>query len=220
MTLGVAPLSTLPLSTQADAAGAVSATLAIDTGTYAITTVDATFIVSQVLAVDSGSYVVTFNDATFAAVGVVPATQPGPADDRPARRRRDRQISEAYWAQRQREALEEQERKRLEALAEAEAALEDAENAKKADAKRKAVRRVFDALKRAATTDKARSDAQVAEAAALEAIRKRETEAQRAVYLEALDALNAEIEAIGVQITKLYARRRQEEEFLLRMWAA
>ena len=158
-------------------------------------------------------------DAT-ATGGTATAQQIGPADDRPARRRRDRQISEAYWAQRQREALEEQERERLEALAEAERALERAEDAKRVDAKRKAVRAVFAALRRAAVTEKARDDAQASEQAALAAIAGRQTEQQRAVYLAALDQLNVEIEAIGAEITRLYARRRQEEEFLLRMWAS
>ena len=195
--------------------------MTVDLGTYAITGNAVELVPAIVMAVDTGAYVVSGKDPDLEAVNFTAAqAQPGPADDRPARRRRDRQISEAYWAQRQREALEDQERKRLEALAEAEAALEDAENAKKADAKRKAVRRVFDALKRAAVTENARDDAQAAEQSALAAIAGRQTEQQRAVYLAALDQLNVEIEAIGAEISRLYARRRQDEEFLLRMWAS
>lgn len=163
-----------------------------------------------------GSFALTGAELDALATGV----RPGPADDRPARRRRDQQIREAYWAQRQREANEEAERKRLDALAEAERALERAEDAKRADAKRKAVRDVFAALRRAAVTEQAREDAQKAEQAALAAIAGRQTEQQRAIYMAALDQLNTEIEAIGAEITRLYRRRREEEEFLIRLWAA
>ena len=192
----------------------------LDPASFAFTPADLSVSTRRVITLSPVSFAYTPSALDVAATATGTARQPGPADDRPARRRRDRQISEAYWAQRQRESLEEQERERLEALAEAERALERAEDAKKVDAKRKAVRAVFAALRRAAVTEKARDDAQASEQAALAAIAGRQTEQQRAVYLAALDQLNVEIEAIGAEITRLYARRRQEEEFLLRMWAS
>lgn len=161
-------------------------------------------------------------DATATGGTIAPAAaQVGPADDRTARRkRRDREVLEAYWAARQREALEEEERKRLKALEEAQAALEQAEDAKQSKARRAAVRKVFEALNRAALTDSARQEARDAEQAALDALTARQTKAQREAYLEALDRLNEEIEAIGAQVARMYARRREEEEFLLKLWAA
>jgi len=150
---------------------------------------------------------------------VAPA-QIGPADDRTARRRRDRQAAEAYWAARQREANEEAERKRLAALEEAEEALREAERAKKADAKRAAVRKVFAALNRAAVSDRSKADALAAEQAALDAVKAKANADEREAYLAALDQMNAEIEAIGAEIARLYARRRQEEQFLLQRWFA
>jgi len=157
----------------------------------------------------------------FQIDAVAGALQIGPADDRGSRRkRRDREVLEAYWSARQREALEEEERKRLKALEEAQAALEQAEDAKQGKARRAAVRKVFEALNRAALTDSAKQEARDAEQAALDALTARQTKAQREAYLEALDRLNEEIEAIGAQVARMYARRREEEEFLLKLWAA
>lgn len=147
--------------------------------------------------------------------------RPSAADYRASRRkRRDRETLEAYYAALQRKAHEDAEREKLEALAEAERALEEAETAKKAEAKRAAVRKVFAALNRAAITDKAKAGAREAEQAALQAIANRQTQEQREAYLDALDQLNAEIETIGAQIARLYARRREEEQFLLQRWFA
>ena len=163
----------------------------------------------------------SFAGASLDIAASITSTQIGPADDRPARRkRRDRETLEAYYAALQRKANEDAERERLEALAEAERALEEAENAKKAEAKRAAVRKVFAALDRAALTEKAKAGAREAEQAALQAIAKRQTQEQREAYLDALDQLNVEIETIGAQIARLYARRREEEQFLLQRWFA
>lgn len=168
---------------------------------------------------DPGVFVLTGSLLETATTAVT--TQPGPADDRPARRkRRDRETLEAYYAALQRKANEDAEREKLEALAEAERALEEAESAKKAEAKRAAVRKVFAALDRAALTEKAKAGAREAEQAALQAIAKRQTQEQREAYLDALDQLNVEIEMIGAQIARLYARRREEEQFLLQRWFA
>ena len=153
---------------------------------------------------------------TVGDVGVAEERRPAGGPER--RRRRDHEATQAYWARRQRDALEEQERKRLEALAEAERALEEAETAKKAEAKRAAVRKVFEAIKRAGVTEATHAAAHEAEQAALAAIAKRQTVEQRRAYLDALDQLNAEIEAIGAEIARLYARRRQEEEVMLLQW--
>jgi len=205
--------------TPSDLGVPVTRALELSSASFAYTANDLTPAVTRSLELSPASFAYSANDLTV-SLTVTGQAQQGPADDRPARRRRDQQVREAYWAQRQREALEEEERKRLEALAEAERALERAEDAKRADAKRKAVRAVFDALRRAAVSAKAKEDAQRAEQAALEVIARRQTEEHRAAYMAALDQLHTEIEAIGAEITRLYARRRQEEEFLLRMWAA
>jgi len=181
--------------------------------------------------VDNGvavDYTAELSPASFSFAGAsldiaasITSTQIGPADDRPARRkRRDRETLDAYYAALQRKANEDAEREKLEALAEAERALEEAENAKKAEAKRAAVRRVFAALDRAALTEKAKAGAREAEQAALQAIAKRQTQEQREAYLDALDQMNVEIEMIGAQIARLYARRREEEQFLLQRWFA
>lgn len=163
----------------------------------------------------------SFTGASLDIAASITSTQIGPADDRPARRkRRDRETLEAYYAALQRKANEDAEREKLEALAEAERALEEAETAKKAEAKRAAVRKVFAALDRAALTEKAKAGAREAEQAALQAIAKRQTDEQRQAYLDALDQLNVEIEFIGAQIARLYARRREEEQFLLQRWFA
>lgn len=162
-----------------------------------------------------------FGQTATVTGGTLEVARPGPADDRSARQRRRRdEEAVAYWAARQRAAREEEERRRLEALEEAQAALDQAEDAKKAKAKREAVRKVFEALNRAALTDRAKQEARDAEQAALQALSAKQSAEQRAAYQEALDRLYAELETIAAEVQRLYARRRQEEEFLLKMWAA
>lgn len=223
--------------------GATTTAVELDPASYAYTPSSLGVVTKRVVTLSPASFAYTANDltvnvvqATTYSVQLSPAAftftprdleaaatgvRIGPADDRPARRkRRDRETLEAYYAALQRKANEDAEREKLEALAEAERALEEAETAKKAEAKRAAVRKVFAALNRAALTEKAKAGAREAEQAALQAIAKRQTQEQREVYLEALDRLNEEIEAIGAQVARMYARRREEEEFLLRMWAA
>lgn len=139
---------------------------------------------------------------------------PGPAFDSRKRRRRqtDEYLAALYRHQveeaQKRKASEEAERKRLEALAEAEDALERAERAKKASERRKAVRDVFEALERAAIGNAAKA-AMAAEARAV----------MQATLIEvraSLARLDAEIEAV----TRMLKQRRDEEElFLIRMWA-
>lgn len=221
--------------------GATTHSIDLDAASFAYTANDLGVVIKRVITLSPASFAYTANDlgvtvqqTTTHSIELLPASflytsrgleftatsaRTTPAFDGPSRRRRrDRDDIQAYWAARQREANEEAERKRLEALAEAERALAEAENVKRVEAKRAAVRKVFAALKRAAVSERARADAEAAERAALEAIKARETAAQRAAYLEALDQLNAEIEAIGAEIARLYARRRQEEETLIRMW--
>lgn len=203
----------LPGGAQLLAAGSVTEDL---TGTSAG---QATVSGSLSLLVDlSGS---AAGQATVSGALVGGTAQIGPADDRSARRkRRARADFEAYWLARQQQALEEEERKRLKALEEAQAALDQAEDAKQVKAKRAAVRKVFEALNRAALTERAKQEARDAERAALDAIKSRQTKAEREAYLFALDRLNEEIEAIEAEVARVYARRREEEEFLLRLWAA
>lgn len=223
--------------------GPTTTAVELDPASYAYTPSSLGVVTKRVVTLSPASFAYTANDltvnvvqATTYSVQLLPAAftftprdleatatgiRIGPADDRPSRRkRRDRETLDAYYAALQRKANEDAEREKLEALAEAERALEEAENAKKAEAKRAAVRKVFAALDRAALTEKAKAGAREAEQAALQAIAKRQTQEQREAYLDALDQLNVEIEMIGAQIARLYARRREEEQFLLQRWFA
>lgn len=225
------------------AGGPTTTAVELDPASYAYTPSSLGVVTKRVVTLSPASFAYTANDltvnvvqATTYSIQLLPAAftftprdleatatgiRIGPADDRPTRRkRRDRETLEAYYAALQRKANEDAEREKLEALAEAERALEEAESAKKAEAKRAAVRKVFAALDRAALTEKAKAGAREAEQAALQAIAKRQTDEQREAYLDALDQLNVEIEMIGAQIARLYARRREEEQFLLQRWFA
>ena len=137
----------------------------------------------------------------FAPLGVLPlgalsasvaVASPGPADDR-GRRRIEQGILAAALRHR---ARDEEERKRFEAIAEAEEALDRAETAKLAETRRQAVRDVFRALGRS-------HEAQAIARATAEQVRA------------AMARLDAEIEAMRAEML-----RREEEEFvLLQLWA-
>jgi DNA primase catalytic subunit len=124
------------------------------------------------------------------------AARLGPADDRKRRR------PVIYLR------ADDDDRKRRDALEDAEAAIDRAKAAETAAKRRQAVKQVFAALERSAK-DEAERAALAAQAQALE-------RAKVALVWQALAEIQASIDR---ELALRKMRRDEEEEFLLRMWA-
>jgi hypothetical protein len=188
---------------------------ALTPGVFALTGSEVDAVVTGAIAytadLSPGAFTLTGSSINEVLTGI----NPGPAFDGPSRRRRREADALAYWSALRERAQREEERKRLEALEEAETALRQAEDASKAKARRNAVRKVFAALNRAAFQAQQREALAEAETAVLEDVSARKQE-----YQDALDRVYAEIEAIQAEMARLYARRQEEETLVLNWWAS